>query len=94
MALAEVAVVQFVSPQFGEAVPAFSRVLLRVRHELRIPMLWIEHDMQLVVALATRVAVLNFGELIAVGTPREVLRDPHVARAYLGDGYGLGVGVL
>jgi branched-chain amino acid transport system ATP-binding protein len=67
-----------------EAKQAFGQVLLCIQHKLQVPMLWIEHDMQLVSALATRVAVLNFGELVAVGSPREVLRDPEVARVYLG----------
>jgi branched-chain amino acid transport system ATP-binding protein len=47
-------------------------------------MLWIEHDMELVADLANRVAVLNFGKLVAAGTPRHVLRDPAVGRMCLG----------
>ena len=64
----------------------FARILRKLRDELRIPMLWIEHDLDLVAGLASRVAVLDFGTLIAVGAPHAVLRDPRVARVYLGDG--------
>jgi branched-chain amino acid transport system ATP-binding protein len=63
----------------------FARILRQLRDELRIPMLWIEHDLDLVAGLATRVAVLDFGTLIATGAPQTVLRDPHVARVYLGE---------
>ena len=61
----------------------FARILRKLRDELRIPMLWIEHDLDLVAGLASRVAVLDFGTLIAVGAPHAVLRDPRVARVYL-----------
>jgi branched-chain amino acid transport system permease protein len=48
---------------------------------------FVEHLMRAVVALSDRVAVLNEGELIAVGTPEETMRDPHVVRVYLGDAH-------
>jgi len=63
-----------------------AQVLLRIQHELGIPMLWIEHDMELVADLADRVYVLDFGRLIAAGPPSAVLRDPEVVRVYLGGG--------
>ncbi|HEV8109286.1 MAG TPA: ABC transporter ATP-binding protein [Burkholderiales bacterium] len=61
-----------------------ARYLLRVRHELGIPMVWVEHDMQMVADLADRVCVLNHGRQLAQGTPAAVLRDPLVVDAYLG----------
>ncbi len=61
-----------------------ARHILRIRHELGIVMIWVEHDMQMVADLADRVLVLNYGQPIAQGRPDEVLRDRRVVEAYLG----------
>jgi branched-chain amino acid transport system ATP-binding protein len=61
-----------------------ARFILRIKHELSIAMIWIEHDMQMVADLADRLHVLDYGRTLASGAPGEVLRDPRVVTAYLG----------
>jgi branched-chain amino acid transport system ATP-binding protein len=61
-----------------------ARFILRIKHDLKLPMIWIEHDMQMVADLADRVHVLNYGRTLASGSPKEVLRNPEVVAAYLG----------
>ena len=61
-----------------------ARYILRIRHELGIAMVWVEHDMQMVADLADRIYVLDYGRPLAQGTPEEVLKDPRVVAAYLG----------
>jgi len=61
-----------------------ARHILRIRHELGIAMVWVEHDMQMVADLADRIVVLDHGLLLAQGPPGEVLSNPQVVAAYLG----------
>ncbi|GIX46140.1 MAG: ABC transporter ATP-binding protein [Candidatus Tectimicrobiota bacterium] len=61
-----------------------ARFLLRIKHELGITLLWVEHDMQMVADLAERLYVLNYGENVANGPPAQVLADPRVVEMYLG----------
>jgi branched-chain amino acid transport system ATP-binding protein len=55
-----------------------------IRTLLGITVLMVEHDMSLVSAVSDRVVALNYGRVIAVGTPREVQEHPDVVKAYLG----------
>ena len=61
-----------------------ARHILRIKHELGIAMIWVEHDMQMVADLADRIYVLDYGVPIAEGDPEAVLKDPRVVAAYLG----------
>jgi branched-chain amino acid transport system ATP-binding protein len=61
-----------------------ARFILDIREEFGIPIILIEHDMGLVMDLADRALVVDFGCPIATGTPDEIQRNPDVIRAYLG----------
>ena len=55
-------------------------------HSEGCAMIIIEHKLSELFRIADRVVVLNFGEVLAEGSPEEVLRDPRVVEAYLGEG--------
>jgi branched-chain amino acid transport system ATP-binding protein len=63
-----------------------ARFVLDIRDELDVPIVMVEHDMGLVMDLADRVLVVDFGTPITTGTPEQVQQHPEVIRAYLGEG--------
>lgn len=62
-----------------------ARFLLRIRYEKKIPMIWVEHDMEMITQIADRIICLNYGVKIAEGTRDEVVSNPQVTEAYLGE---------
>lgn len=62
-----------------------ARFIVDLNEEWGMTVLMIEHDMGVVMDISHRVMVLDFGRKIAEGAPEEVLADPHVRRAYLGE---------
>lgn len=61
-------------------------LIRRIRDELGVAIIWVEHVIKAIMGVAERVLVLNFGEVIAIGTPAEIASNPAVIDAYLGLG--------
>ena len=60
-------------------------IVRTARNVLGVTVIWVEHVMKAVLSLAERIVVLNFGRLLADGAPHDVMRDPAVVTAYLGE---------
>lgn len=62
-----------------------ARFILDIKEEMRITILMIEHNMEVIMDIADRICVINFGHKIAEGSPGEIKHNPEVIKAYLGE---------
>ncbi|MEI5680806.1 ABC transporter ATP-binding protein [Mesorhizobium sp. CCNWLW179-1] len=69
-----------------EEVNELAQLIRRVRSQFVVTILLVEHHMGLVMSLCDHIVVLNFGRMIAEGTPTQIRDNPEVIRAYLGEG--------
>ena len=87
VALASAPKLLLLDEPFAGMNPEETRGMMRLVRKVRdegVTVLLVEHDMQAVMGLCDRITVLNFGELLAEGSPQEIRAHPEVVRAYLG----------
>ena len=60
-------------------------IVRRIRDQFSMTIIWVEHVMKAVMSLAERTVVLNFGNVLTEGLPKDVMRHPAVIEAYLGE---------
>jgi branched-chain amino acid transport system ATP-binding protein len=68
-----------------EEIVQASQVLKKIREEMKITIIWVEHIMGALMNLVDRVSVLDYGQIISEGTPAEIAHNPKVIEAYLGE---------
>lgn len=68
----------------GQETEALMHMIERIRADFALTVLLIEHDMKLVMGISERIIVLNYGRIIAEGTPEEIKNNDEVIKAYLG----------
>jgi ABC-type branched-subunit amino acid transport system ATPase component len=64
---------------------AFIQIIRTIRDQFNMTIIWVEHVMKAVMSLAERTVVLNFGNILTEGSPKDVMRHPAVIEAYLGE---------
>lgn len=64
-----------------------TEVIRKLRDELGITVLVVEHDMKLIMGVCDRILTIAYGSFVAMGTPQEIQNNPHVIEAYLGQEY-------